>query len=300
MDITRDDLVHRLTHAKLGIPFLIQMNDQTYRIKVFKNTCPDNPRKATNHNSHLLLWHPTLVLGDSNRHDTLEDALNELAASHIRNLKWYERWDSMSVYEKFSRLSDCEYVVILPIYSGGYNNIVLETERSSWDSSLRGFIFEEAPNNILPGTDWKGTTALRLLKEVDTYNGYINGHVYTLCIERWTGRAYEKPSLVYNNGLSVFVQEVRGARYWGRVVSCKPGDDPDTGYVTSGSLNSPPFSEYGTSWKAYANPSAVSLDEPIHQLTDDSCFRLVQMSSDYFGSIKNNVEKMVNHIFEAI
>lgn len=294
MQIERNELEERFYQATLGTPFLVQSNNETFRITIEKDKTPQNPRLAK-HDSHLLLWHKTLPLGDKNEFPTMEAAFHSLQTPETAPLPWYASWDNMTVLEKIAHLCTRNTLVLLPVYASGCDSLVLEGTRSSWDSSILGFIYEE--RKMEKGKDfdwnWKQSATKRLQDEIDQYSAFITGKMLSLRIDRWHGRSYDKEFLIQNSPMTVYINNFRSAVHSGMILH-HTLNGTEVLCAVSGGYDPLPLEDYKKTWVAYKEYADSINDIPERQIMDDTCFRHVTERHNIIDCIEKSMSDMLD------
>jgi len=144
-----------------------QMQDHKIRIMIGYDCDTTDPRNfalAT----RMVCWHRHLSLGDKH------------------NWKYAEDFE---LYLKQS-INDGKEYLSLPLFLLNGKNITITTKRPNCATAKVGFIFafKDDVMTFLQGTEenWKQVARDKMLHEIDEYNEYIAGEVYTVCVESVT------------------------------------------------------------------------------------------------------------------
>lgn len=139
---------------------------KNYRIDIFPDMNPENPRKEWDNAAHIICCHSRYNLGD-------DDMTRE---------------EFIEMFEEYSKRKD---VVFRKLYLYDHSNISISMEsfigraqHAEWDSGIVGFIYMTY-DDIRKNWGIKKVTkkyieqALELMQgEVKTYDNYISGNVY--------------------------------------------------------------------------------------------------------------------------
>lgn len=152
----------------------------TYKIKIFIDNNPENPRTEWDNLGHMVCFHKSYTLGDKENNYSSSD---------------YSSWEDM---EK-DIIKQEKVVVILPLYLYDHSGITISTTPFScpWDSGQVGFIYVTR-KDILKEFSCKKITkdlknrAVKILEsEVECYDMYLRGDVYGYIIEDEQGNNIE-------------------------------------------------------------------------------------------------------------
>lgn len=142
-------------------------------VKIYQDECIDSPRDWDNLGA-MICFHSRYDLGDKHDYKTAN----------------YNGWDDME--EAIAKEEDA--AVILPLYLYDHSGLAMSTTRDypfncPWDSMQVGFIFV---TRLKVRNEWKGKRLTKkvlqkvrncLEHEVETYNQYLRGEVYSYTIE---------------------------------------------------------------------------------------------------------------------
>lgn len=194
----------------------ITVNGIPYHISVLYDDSPENPRDLDNLGT-ITYSHSRYVLGDHSINDqyiSAEDAFYlDLAIYqdvfppeklHASIVNIYEQDVEGSLYtEEETRKKMIEFVkenyIILPVYLYDHSGLIMNTKGfvCPWDSGQVGFIYVDK-NKIKKEFEWKNLSPKRksivedmLRGEVEAFNHYINGEIYTCSIEDDNGNNIE-------------------------------------------------------------------------------------------------------------
>lgn len=193
------------------------INYKGYNIEIEQDMYPPNPRIDQDNGTVMICFHKKYILGDK----------------HCYNSENYNSWDEI----KSAIIKKEKPIVILPLYLYDHSGITISTTPFScnttmhayWDSGQVGFVFinkakckkmgwnEKWANKMSNSTDehfkkYAGKTfeeilTMNILGEVETYDQYLAGDVYSFEIEfedgeidscgGFFGSDHEKSGLLY-------------------------------------------------------------------------------------------------------
>ncbi len=159
---------------------LIEKEINTYKIKIYPDNDPQNPRKERDNLSHIVCFHKKYTLGDKQ-------------SKYISGN--YDNWSSM---EKEIKNQE-NVLMILPLYLYDHSDITISLIPwgCHWDGGQVGFIYVTKGDVFREFKVKRITKKIRdkvsdiLKSEVKIYNRYLTGDIYGYVIEDSSGNVID-------------------------------------------------------------------------------------------------------------
>ena len=177
--------------------------------EIYQDDCQESPRDWDNLGK-MVCWHNRYTLGD----EKLLEQYSESKECRLKNLtENCSGWDEVEEVLK----KEFKAVVILPLFLYNHSGISMKTyphgQHAGWDGGYVGFIYatkedilkEYSVKRISKSLIKKATKILE--GEVETYNQYLTGDVYTFCIEDKEGNLVDSCGGFY--GMDYCIKEVK-------------------------------------------------------------------------------------------
>lgn len=155
-----------------------------YTIDICHDEFAESPREWDNLGV-MVCFHDKYKLGDDD-HGFIKDN--------------YNGWDSLE--------DDIDSLYCLPIYMYDHGGITISTSpfQCSWDSGQVGVIY--MPRKVIDDNHFDDEKAIKILEsEVETYNQYLTGDVYHICIKDKKNDVLESLGGLY--GLDEAIKEAK-------------------------------------------------------------------------------------------
>lgn len=191
-----------------------------YRIRVYAEDCPGNPREEYENVGTMACWHRRYTLGDEQPNVSPSEYKYALARAVDDTLP---EWDDATDADvrRAQEVFDAQYLH-LPLYLYDHSGITMRTTPFScpWDSGQVGFIYVSRAKAAEEwGANYIDVRVLAgLLREVETYDQYLTGEVYEFEIEE--AETFEKKSR--KTGRTEEVVEWIGYDHCGRFYGSNP------------------------------------------------------------------------------
>ena len=175
-------IINNETKLYAGDKFTITSTDgRKFRLVIDQDEHPDNPRFWSNLGT-MLCRNRNYDLGDCNSTEETKEQIDEICRKYGKS---DEELDEMSFSEKVKFILEQDDVCGFPLWIYDHGGISISTGLiDSWDSSFVGLIFVEkdfylTEMNLKDETDWKEKAKKILLAEIETYDDYLTGNVYS-------------------------------------------------------------------------------------------------------------------------
>ena len=167
-------------------------NDQ-YRLRIEQDEYPDNPREWDNL-STMVCWHRRYGLGDKHNYKTPEDFYFSLAEELVGDT---DKVNEMSSEEIEALVLTSKELVIMPLYLLDHSGLTISTscimfsavDSAGWDWGQVGWAYitmdkmrEEFGD--ISDEELREQAEEIIEDEVEIYNDYLNGNVYSFILER--------------------------------------------------------------------------------------------------------------------
>lgn len=155
-------------------------NYNGFRIEIFHDPDPINPRTEYDNGGTMLCLHGRYSLGDEHSYTTPEQIANAVIQSVNSDA------DDFDDLEKAEAAFDDLPVTVLPLYLYDHSGITMSTKpfHCPWDSGRVGLIYitDERAASFYGydqnAPDFKEKVTAALIAEVDEYDNYLTGSAY--------------------------------------------------------------------------------------------------------------------------
>lgn len=174
--------INKNTKLYAGDKFTITATDgRKFRLVIDTDEYPEDPRSWDNLGTMLCCCHD-YRLGDCNSNRETKEQLIEICRKYGKS---DEEIDEMTFTEEIQFILSQDNICGLPLWIYDHSGISISTGAvDSWDSSFVGLIFVEkdyylAQTCLKDETDWKAKAKKTLEAEVETYDDYLTGGVFS-------------------------------------------------------------------------------------------------------------------------
>lgn len=175
------NIINKQANLYAGDKFAITTTDgRKLRLVIKQDDYPEDPRSWDNLGT-MLCCNRNYQLGDCNSNRETEEQLAEICRKYG---KTDEEIDEMDFYDEVKFLLNQENICALPLWLYDHSGISISTGRvDAWDSSPVGLIYVEKELFIeavgYEPDDWKSEAVKILREEIETYDDFVQGNVYT-------------------------------------------------------------------------------------------------------------------------
>jgi hypothetical protein len=174
--------------------FILESNEAKYKLSFHLDNDSEDPRYWDNP-ANMLCWHRDYSLGDKHNYSTINDALHDLCRQYnldADTICAFQDGDK-TPKERDKRiieiLKDYVYIRFLYLYDHSGITISLNDFKDPWDSGVVGIIYMDKQTTLknFPNADdinWQVIAEENIQNEVDTYDQWIRGDVYSYCLEK--------------------------------------------------------------------------------------------------------------------